>query len=105
MVCRKAGLPLGVGNPDSITRLGRDTRGRAPRARTTAEVAAYLRSLPRLWDDAPDSRRGLVESLIERVEVLGLRRMHLEPTPAAVAAELVEAFASASAGYGRGERI
>ena len=34
----------------------------------------------------PDSRRGLAESLFERVEVLGLRRMHLEPTPAAVAA-------------------
>ncbi len=30
--------------------------------------------------------------------------MHLEPTPAAVAAGLVEAFSSASAGYGRGER-
>jgi hypothetical protein len=39
------------------------------------------------------------------VEVLGLRRMHLEPTPAAVAAGLVEAFSCASAGYGRGERI
>jgi hypothetical protein len=30
--------------------------------------------------------------------------MHLEPTLAAVAAGLVEAFASASAGFGRGER-
>jgi hypothetical protein len=38
---------------------------------TAAEVAAYLRDLPRLWDDAPDSRRGLAESLSERVEVLG----------------------------------
>jgi hypothetical protein len=65
---------------------------------------AYLRDLPRLWEEAPDSRRGLAESLFERVEVLGLRRMHLEPTPAAVAAGLVEAFSCASAGYGRGER-
>jgi hypothetical protein len=65
---------------------------------------AYLRDLPRLWDEAPDSRRGLTESLFERVEVLGLRRMHLEPTPAAIAAGLVEAFSRASAGYGRGER-
>ena len=71
---------------------------------SAAEVVAYLRDLPRLWDEAPDSRRGLAESLFERVEVLGLRRMHLEPTPAAVAAGLVEAFLSASAGYGRGER-
>jgi hypothetical protein len=63
-----------------------------------------MRDLPRLWDDAQDSRRGLAESLFERVEVLGLRRMHLEPPPAAVAAGLVEAFSSASAGYGRGER-
>jgi hypothetical protein len=30
--------------------------------------------------------------------------MHLEPTPAAVAAGLVEAFSCASARYGRGER-
>jgi hypothetical protein len=69
-----------------------------------AEVVAYLRGLPRLWDEPPGSRRGLAESLFERVEVLGLRRMHLEPTPAAVAAGLVEAFSSESAGYGRGER-
>ena len=71
---------------------------------TAAEVAAYLRDLPRLWHDDQDSRRGLAESLFERVEVLGLRRMHLEPTPAAVAGGLVEASSSASAGYGRGER-
>jgi hypothetical protein len=45
------------------------------------------------------------EALFERVEVLGLRRMRIEPTPSAVAAGLVEAFSSASAGYGRGERI
>ena len=63
-----------------------------------------LRDLLRLWDEAPGSRRGLAESLFKRVEVLGLRRMHLEPTPAAVAAGLVEALLSASAGYGRGER-
>jgi len=51
------------------------------------------------------TRRGLAESLFGRVEVLGLRRMHLEPTPAAVAAELVvDAFSRASAGSGRGER-
>ncbi len=69
-----------------------------------SEVVAYLRDLPRLWDEAPGSRRALAEALFERVEVLGLRRMRIEPTPSAVAAGLVEAFSSASAGYGRGER-
>ncbi len=48
--------------------------------------------------------RRLADSLFERVEDLGLRRMHLEPTPAAVAAGLADAFSSASAGVGRGER-
>ena len=69
-----------------------------------SEVVAYLRDLPRLWDDAPGSRRALAEALFERVEVLGLCRMRIEPTPSAIAAGLVEAFSSASAGYGRGER-
>jgi hypothetical protein len=35
---------------------------------------------------------------------LGLRRMRLEPTQSAIAAGLAEAFASVSAGYGRGGR-
>jgi hypothetical protein len=69
-----------------------------------SEVGAYLRDLPRLWDDAPGSRRALAEALFERVEVLGLRRMRIEPTPSAVAAGLSEAFSRASAGHGRGER-
>jgi hypothetical protein len=53
---------------------------------------------------APGSRRALAEALFERVEVLGLRRMRIEPTPSAIAAGLVDAFSRASAGYGRGER-
>lgn len=69
-----------------------------------SEVVEYLRDLPRVWDEAPASRRALAESLFERIEVLGIRRMHLEPSAAAIAAGLVEAFSSASAGYGRGER-
>ncbi len=69
-----------------------------------SEVVEYLRDLPRLWDDAPGSRRALAEALFERLEVLGLRRMRIEPAPSAVAAGLVEAFSCASAGYGRGER-
>lgn len=74
-------------------------------AMSAGEVTAYLGNLRAVWDRAPSSRRALAESLFERIEVLGLRRMHLEPTPSAIAAGLVEAFASASAGYGRGERI
>lgn len=69
-----------------------------------AEVVEYLRDLPRLWDDAPASRRALAEAIFERIEVLGIRRMRITPTPAAIAAGLAEAFSSASAGYGRGER-
>jgi hypothetical protein len=42
-------------------------------------VVEYLRDLPRLWHDAPGSRRALAEALFERVEVLGLRRMRIEP--------------------------
>jgi hypothetical protein len=42
--------------------------------------------------------------MFERVEVLGLRRMLIEPTPSAIAAGLVEAFSCASAGHGLGER-
>ena len=76
----------------------------APTAMEAAEVVDYLRKLPSLWDDAPLSRRAMSESLFERVDVLGLRSMHLEPTPAAMARGLAEAFSSASAGYGRGER-
>ncbi len=76
----------------------------APTAMEAAEVVDYLRKLPSLWDDAPFSRRALSESLFERVDVLGLRSMRLEPTPAAIARGLAEAFSSASAGYGRGER-
>lgn len=71
---------------------------------SSAEVVEYLRDLPRLWDDAPDSRRGLAETLFERIEVLGLRRMRIQPTMSAIAAGLAEAFSSVSAGYGRGER-
>jgi hypothetical protein len=68
------------------------------------ERAAYLRDLPRLWDDAPRSRRALAEALFERIDVLGLRRVHLEPTASAIRWGLVEAFHARSGGYGRGER-
>lgn len=37
------------------------------------ESVEYLRNLPRLWADAPRSRRALAESLFESIDVLGLR--------------------------------
>jgi hypothetical protein len=79
---------------------------RPSRLPTAAEARAYLESLPELWAKTSDAgRHAIAEAVFERVEVLGLRRMRIEPTPSAVAAGLVEAFSSASAGYGRGERI
>jgi DNA invertase Pin-like site-specific DNA recombinase len=85
----------------------RETReaARVTRSMDPAEVVEYLRDLGRVWDEAPASRRALAEAIFERIEVLGLRRMRIQPTPGAVAAGLAEAFASASAGYGRGERF
>ena len=53
--------------------------GEPAKALEASEVVAYLRDLPRMWDDAPGSRRALAEALFERVEVLGLRRMRIEP--------------------------
>jgi hypothetical protein len=69
-----------------------------------AEAVAYLHDLPRLWADAPASRRALAEALFESVEVLGLRTMRIEPTAAAVDRGLADAFQARTAGYGRGER-
>jgi hypothetical protein len=58
-----------------------------------AFIAGYhLRNLPALWQEAPNTRRALAESLFESVDVLGLDTMHVEPTPAAVRRGLAEAF-------------
>lgn len=68
------------------------------------EAVAYLRDLPRLWADAPDSRRALAEFLFESIEVLGVRTMRIRPSTAALERGLVSAFQARGAGYGRGER-
>jgi hypothetical protein len=57
-----------------------------------AESVEFLRNLPALWEEAPNSRRALAESLFESVEVLGLNTMHVEPTPSALRRGLAEAF-------------
>jgi len=77
----------------------------APAAMDAAEVVEYLRDLPRIWIEAPGARRAIAESVFERIEVLGLRSMRIEPTATAIHHGLAEAFASAAGGYGRGERI
>lgn len=79
---------------------------RPSRIPTAAEPRTYLESLPGLWANTSDAgRHAIAEAVFERIEVLGLRRMRIEPTPSAVAAGLVEAFSRAPAGYGRGERL
>jgi hypothetical protein len=78
---------------------------RAESALDRAESIAYLRNLPKLWDEAPRSQRAIAESLFDRLEVLGLATMHIEPTPAAIARGLADALLSVGGGYGRGERI
>lgn len=79
-------------------------REAGPEPMAAADVVERLRNLPALWDAAPNSRRAIAESLFERIDVLGLRRMRITPTSAAIARGLAEAFSSVSAGYGRGER-
>jgi hypothetical protein len=56
------------------------------------EAVDFLRNLPAIWEEAPNSRRALAESLFDSVDVLGLDTMHVEPTPAAVRRGLAEAF-------------
>ncbi|MGC8635225.1 MAG: hypothetical protein ACP5VP_11305 [Candidatus Limnocylindrales bacterium] len=54
---------------------------------------AYLRDLPRLWADGqPGARRALAEALFARVRALGVTRIEIEPTEAAIAHGLAEAF-------------
>jgi hypothetical protein len=52
---------------------------------TAAEAADRLRDLPKLWDDADGSGRRLhLEALFERLEVLGVRKLRIRPTPTTV---------------------
>lgn len=85
---------------DEQERAAQETPGAV--ALPAGDVVELLRDLPRLWDEAPTSRRALAESMFDRIEVLGLRRMRIVPTRAAIDAGLADAFSSASAGYGRG---
>lgn len=72
---------------EQSARVGAEDDGLDP-----TEAVDFLRNLPALWEEAPNSRRALAESLFESVDVLGLDTMHVEPTPAAVRRGLAEAF-------------
>lgn len=87
---------------DEQERSARDTR--SSDLLSADERLEYLRDLPRMWAEAPNSRRAIAESLFARIDVLGLRRVHIEPTAEAARRGLVEAFHARTGGYGRGER-
>jgi hypothetical protein len=80
-----------------------------------AEALAWLQDLPALWTAADDSgRRLLTEALFEKVEVLGVQSVTIDPTPEADAHGWSAAFGAgplppnagrASSTDGRGERI
>lgn len=70
------------------------------------EVVSYLRDLPALWRDAPDSRRMIAGSLFDRVRVMGHEEVWFDPTAHAIALGIVDGMPASwrSGGYGRGER-
>jgi hypothetical protein len=87
----------------TMTRLDADeaaARTAPPRPRlSSAEAAAYLRDLERVWTDAPASRRQLAEAMFERIEVLGVRRVRVIPTREAIEVGLAAAFARSADGW------
>jgi DNA invertase Pin-like site-specific DNA recombinase len=53
---------------------------------TSEEAVESLRELPKLWDDAePSGRRLLAEALLDRIDVLGARKVKLHPSASAKA--------------------
>jgi hypothetical protein len=53
---------------------------------TPEEAVESLRELPKLWDDAePSGRRLLAEALLDRIDVLGARKVKLHPSASAKA--------------------
>jgi hypothetical protein len=83
-----------------------------PERLSSAEIVAYLRSLPSLWADAGAvGRQALATALFARTEVLGFKRMEYELTPDAVELGLGEALSAVFeirprkiGEFGRGER-
>jgi hypothetical protein len=78
---------------------------------SSAEVVAYLRSLPSLWaDSGPDARQVLASALFARMDVLGFERMEYELTSDAIELGLGTALPAVfelgqKREFGRGERI
>jgi hypothetical protein len=76
---------------------------------SACEVVEYLADLPQLYDDAePETQKRILQSLIERVEVLGPDQLWIYPTDEAEARGLAAAFAgefrTKVRQTGRGER-
>lgn len=78
-----------------------------PSSLSAAEVVAYLRDLPALWADAPDSRNRIAAALFDRVALLGHAEVTFDLSAAAIALGIADGMPSRltlSGGYGRGER-
>lgn len=93
----------------TMARLDADEAGARvePSTLAPAEVVDYLRDLPALWHDAPDSRNRLAASLFDRVAVLGHAEVTFDLSAAAIALGIADGMPSTltlSGGYGRGER-
>ncbi len=68
-------------------------RDRQRPALSPDEVRAYLEHLPDWWRDAePEDRRALATTLFERIRVLGVSRVWVEPTLEARQHGLADAF-------------
>jgi hypothetical protein len=59
---------------------------------TAQQAVAWLRDLPELWADAPESHRQLAVALFERWDVLGTRSVAIVPTQHAIAHGFDAAF-------------
>ena len=85
---------------------------RHERRMESAEVVAYLRSLPSLWNEAgPEGRQALATAMFAKLEVEGYQKMTYELTPEAEELGLGAALPTQLetggqiGGFGRGERI
>jgi len=76
------------------------------------EVVAYLRSLPKLWNDAgSEGRQAIAAALFTKLEVEGYTKMRYALTPDAVTLGLGAALPAQTetgghtGGFGRGESV
>jgi hypothetical protein len=81
---------------DTMARLDEEeaaARQKGPEGPTAAEAVGWLRDLPKLWEQADGSgRKLLAEAMFERVDVLGVQKVRIHPTPTAVRYGWAEAW-------------